>query len=184
MIPTSIIRLTLLITVMCGAALPTTPSRAASFIDEIRIGLLYHDLGVWSDSSSEQGIDYNAELIFSPSWPLLGGTIRPVAGFSLNGGGGTSKVYGSAVFEYIWNNGMFIDLGFGLAIHNGEIDGQQTADNNLLGSPVLFRVSIESGFAFTNHHRVSLMFDHVSNGYLADPNEGLDTLGIRYGYRF
>jgi len=28
------------------------------------------------------------------------------------------------------------------------------------------------------------MFDHISNGYLADPNEGLDTFGIRYGYLF
>jgi hypothetical protein len=28
------------------------------------------------------------------------------------------------------------------------------------------------------------MFDHVSNAYLAEPNDGLDTIGIRYIYRF
>jgi hypothetical protein len=27
-------------------------------------------------------------------------------------------------------------------------------------------------------------FDHISNAELASPNEGLDTLGVRYGYRF
>jgi hypothetical protein len=28
------------------------------------------------------------------------------------------------------------------------------------------------------------MFDHISNAYLASPNEGMDTLGVRYGYQF
>jgi hypothetical protein len=28
------------------------------------------------------------------------------------------------------------------------------------------------------------MFDHVSNAYLASPNEGMDTVGVRYGFQF
>jgi lipid A 3-O-deacylase len=31
---------------------------------------------------------------------------------------------------------------------------------------------------------MKILFDHVSNAYLANPNEGMDTLGIVYGYRF
>jgi hypothetical protein len=29
-----------------------------------------------------------------------------------------------------------------------------------------------------------ILFDHVSNAYLESPNDGMDTLGIVYGYRF
>jgi hypothetical protein len=46
------------------------------------------------------------------------------------------------------------------------------------------RAPIELGLLFTEHQGVSVMFDHVSNAYLADPNEGLDTIGLRYIYRF
>jgi len=176
----------LLIAIACGITVSlTAPSAgAASIVDEIRVGVLYHDLGVWSGTNREDGIDYNAELVFSPSWKILHGKIRPNAGFSLNDRGSTSKIYGGGIYEYRWSNGAFIDLGLGIAIHNGETDTDDPDDKNLLGSPVLFRVSIEPGITFKQHHRLSVMFDHVSNGYLADPNEGLDTLGIRYGYRF
>ncbi len=30
----------------------------------------------------------------------------------------------------------------------------------------------------------AVLFDHISNANLAVPNEGMDSLGIRYGYRF
>ena len=184
MIRRFVIRLALLSAVISGTLLPTTTGSAGSIIHEMRVGILYHDLGVWSGTSHEDGIDYNGELIFSPSWSILGGEIRPIAGFSINDSGDTSKIYGGGVFEYIWKNGVFLDLGLGLTIHNGETDDEEVTDKNLLGSPILFRISIEPGYTFMDHHRVSLMFDHVSNGYLADPNEGLDTLGLRYGYRF
>jgi lipid A 3-O-deacylase len=49
---------------------------------------------------------------------------------------------------------------------------------------VLFRIPIEVGYSITAHHRLMLGFDHVSNAGLASENEGLDTLGVRYGYRF
>ena len=48
----------------------------------------------------------------------------------------------------------------------------------VLGSRILFRIPIEIGFLFAKHHGVSIMFAHVSNAYLAEPNEGLDRIGI------
>ena len=53
-----------------------------------------------------------------------------------------------------------------------------------LGSRWLFRIPLEIGLCWKGRHRLSLMFDHVSNAYLASPNEGLDTLGVRYGFQF
>lgn len=164
--------------ILCGATCQAFP------VDELRIGILYHDLGLWGGSGQEDGIDFNAELIFSPSAEILGGLLRPNLGFSLNNRGDTSKIYAGGVWEYTGGCGWFIDLGLGLTVHNGETENANPDQNNQLGSPLLFRLSVEPGFTIRERHRISLMFDHISNGYLADPNEGLDTLGIRYGYRF
>ena len=153
-------------------------------VDEIRVGLLYHDPELWGGSGDEEGFDLNGELIFSPSVELFSGIVRPNLGFSLNNGGDTSKIYGGALWEYRWPRGYFFDLGFGLAVHNGETEEGNVDGMAQLGSTVLFRIAFEVGFAIGDRHLISVMFDHISNAYLADPNEGLDTLGLRYGYRF
>lgn len=171
--------LTLLLVV---AALPVAPAQAG-LVDEVRLGLLYHDPGGWGGSGIEEGFDVNGELIFSPAREVLSGVLRPNLGFSLNSEGDTSKIYGGAVWEYRWPRGYFFDLALGLAVHDGETD-EGSANLNQLGSPVLFRVAFEAGFTVGRSHTISILFDHISNAYLADPNEGLDTVGIRYGYRF
>jgi lipid A 3-O-deacylase len=150
---------------------------------EIRAGLLAHDVPVWSLSRQEGGVDFNAELIFGfPNSPLFSGVVRTNLGFSLNNQGDTSKVYTGLLWEYMWDSGLFLNLGLGLAVHDGELDPSD--DKKALGSRILFRIPIEFGLLFTRHQGVSIMFDHVSNAYLADPNEGLDTIGLRYIYRF
>ena len=150
---------------------------------EIRSGILAHDVPIWSLTSEEGGIDFNAEFIFAyPDYSLLSGILRTNLGFSLNSRGDTSKIYSGLLWEYLWNCGIFLDLGLGLAVHDGKLDNSD--DSKELGSRILFRIPIEIGLLFAGHHGISIMFDHVSNAYLADPNEGLDTLGLRYSYRF
>lgn len=163
------------------------PLRAQSgdVIHEVRFGVLAHDVdNLWSGSSREEGTDYNGELIFTPEYSLLGGVLRPNIGFSINDSEDTSKVYGGGLLEYTWRNGIFFDAGLGLAVHDGETDDEGRKDKKELGSPILFRVTFELGVTVADHHRLSMMFDHISNAYIFDPNEGLDTLGIRYGYLF
>lgn len=181
--------LTSMFCILLYPVIGTLPSTAEAgpdgWLHEIRVGVLAHDVdGLWSNFKREDGTDYNAELVFSPSWQLWNGTVRPNVGFSINDGGDTSKVYGGAVWEYAWKSGPFIDIGLGAAVHDGETDEKNRPDKKEFGSSVLFRVSFEAGFTMGGRHRVSLMFDHISNGYLADPNDGLDTLGMRYGYLF
>jgi lipid A 3-O-deacylase len=150
---------------------------------EIRTGILAHDVPIWSLSREEGGVDFNAEFIFAyPDYSLISGILRTNLGFSLNSRGDTSKIYSGLLWEYIWNSVIFMDLGLGLAVHDGKLDNND--DRKELGSRILFRIPIEIGFLFAGHHGISIMFDHVSNAYLADPNEGLDTLGLRYSYRF
>ena len=154
-----------------------------NWLYEIRAGILAHDVPVWSRSREEGGVDFNGELIFSfPENRLFSGVLRTNLGFSLNNQGDTSKVYSGLLWEYIWDSGLFINLGLGLAAHDGKLDNSD--NNKQLGSRILFRIPIEIGLLFTRHQGVSIMFDHVSNAYLADPNEGLDTIGLRYIYRF
>ncbi len=161
------------------------PSLCRAFgVEETRFGLLYHDVGIWGGSSQEGGTDINGELIFSAAAPLLAGVIRPNLGVSVNTSGGTSKLYMGGFWQYRWQGPWFVDLGLSLAIHNGETRSEPASEMNQLGSRILFRLSCEAGFSLTEHHQLSLLFDHMSNAYLADPNEGLDTLGLRYGYRF
>ena len=149
----------------------------------IRAGILAHDVPVWSRSRQEGGVDFNAEFIFGfPNYRIFSGIVRTNLGFSLNNRGDTSKIYSGLLWEYMWDSGLFLNLGLGLAAHDGDLENSD--DKKELGSRILFRIPIEMGLLFTPHQGVSVMFDHVSNAYLADPNEGLDTVGLRYTYRF
>jgi hypothetical protein len=152
-------------------------AQSADLVHEIRIGAQAHDVdGLWSGFSREKGTDYNGELIFTPEYYFLGGIVRPNLGISINDSGDASKIYGGGLLEYTWRNGIFFDAGLGIAAHNGETDDQGRKDKKELGFPILFRVTFELGVTVADHHRLSMMFDHISNAYIFDPNEGLDTL--------
>jgi hypothetical protein len=45
-------------------------------------------------------------------------------------------------------------------------------------------IPFELGYRFDERQSMSVYFEHMSNGNLADHNEALDSIGIRYGYRF
>ncbi|CAA6604016.1 Lipid A 3-O-deacylase-related protein [Rhodospirillaceae bacterium LM-1] len=166
------------------ASLPTRAEGLGDLVYEVKGGLLYHDMdNLWSGFRRESGVDLNAELVFTPSLPVLGGAIRPALGGSLNSSGDTSKAYLDAVWSYETNIGLYFGLGLGAAVHNGDLE-LRSRDHKALGSRVLFHIPAEIGYRFDGHNGISLYFDHVSNGFLASPNEGMDTLGVRYGYKF
>ncbi len=151
----------------------------------VRLGLLIHDIGgLWSNTRSEGGMDVNAEVVFrEPSFKLWEGTVLPNLGVSINSQGDTSKAYAGLLWEFLFSNGLFFNIGTGLAGHNGHLESDD-ADEKQLGSRILIRTPIEFGFTIFDRHRISILFDHISNADLAEPNEGLDTLGIRYGFQF
>lgn len=157
---------------------------AHSWLHEVKFGVLHHDTGaLWSNFRRESGIDLNVETIFSPHIQLLGGTVRPAFGGSVNTAGDTSKLYAGLRWQYEHASGMFIGIGVGGAIHDGKLHLHHH-DRKALGSRVLFHIPVEIGYRFTPQVSLSAFFDHVSNAYLADANEGMDTLGGRLGYRF
>ncbi len=167
-----------------AALLAAAPASADGALYEVKAGVLAHDVdGLWSGTSRESGIDGNLEVTFAPSLPLLGGAVRPALGVSVNSAGDTSKVYGDARWEIDLGETLWFATGIGAAVHNGERERVRN-DKKALGSQLLFHFPIELGLRLDAHNSVSLFFDHVSNAWLASPNEGMDTLGVRYGYRF
>src|SRR5262245_55495849 len=90
---------------------------------EVRGGVLAHDVpDLWAGFSLEGGVDINGELLFGRGLPFLGGTLRPALGASINTEGYTSRAYLDARWEIEWQSGVFLGLGLGAAVHNGELD--------------------------------------------------------------
>lgn len=84
-------------------------------------------------------------------------------------------------FEFVSPGFVTFDLGG--AAHDGKLR-LNDPDRKESGSRVLFYVAAELGYRFNGHNTLSVRIDHMSNGSLADRNEGLDTVGLVYGYRF
>jgi len=164
---------------------PSVPALADGLIDEVKIGVLAHDVpDLWSGFRAEpDSADINVEAIFSPSVAFLGGTIRPALGASINTQGYTSNVYLDARWQLEMSCGVFLGLGVGGTVHDGQLK-LKNLDQKALGSRVLFHIPVELGYRFDAHNSLSAYFEHMSNAYTVSPNEGMDRIGVRYGYRF
>ncbi|MFC1494141.1 acyloxyacyl hydrolase [Thermodesulfobacteriota bacterium] len=149
------------------------------------MGIFAHDVdGLWSGQQKESGVDYNFEILLKhPRFSFFWGTVYPNSGLSINDRGDTNKLYLGLLWEHQMQSGMFLNLGIGVALHDGKLE---TSEENKkeFGSHVLFRIPIEIGYALNKRHRLLITFEHISNAYLADPNEGMDSLGLKYSYRF
>ena len=168
----------------CFAVLPTAAS-AGGLLYELKLGALYHDApNMWSGFSVEkESVDVNIEAQLSPSMQAFFGTIRPAVGVTINTQGQTSHAYVDARYTYDAPSGLFFAIGLGAAVH----DGQNNLINygqKALGSRILFHIPLEAGFRLDAHNSISAYFEHTSNAYTQNVNEGLDRIGIRYGYRF
>ncbi len=149
----------------------------------MRGGLLAHDVGPFSHQK-EDGIDINAEVLFtSPRFMELIWSPRPTIGTTINTSGDTSQGYLGLTWEWDFWEHAYFSFFWGAAAHNGE-KAANVPDKKDLGCSVLFREGFDFGWRLTENHAVMAHFSHISNGKLCDENEGLETVGLRYGYRF
>lgn len=176
----------LLTTAVASAGGPS--AQADELLHSVVIGGLWHDVpGLWSGFQVEHdAVDINIEAQFKAAWSMpWGGVIRPVIGGTINTRGETSHGYIDARWQIDGPSNLFFSLGLGAAVHDGETGGLG-ADPNMkwLGSRVLFHIPAEVGVHLDAHNDLSVYFEHTSNAYTQKYNEGMDRLGIRYGYRF
>jgi lipid A 3-O-deacylase len=166
-----------------GPSSDSGPKPLGGILSEVRFGVLKHDFGPFS-SSEEEGVDVNLEALFvSPGFLEFIGAPRPHLGLTANTSGDTSQAYFGLSWEFdIWKD-LFAGFSFGGSYHDGETTTDRS-DKKELGCSLLFRESIEVGYRFGGHHAITAFLDHVSNANICDKNEGLENLGIRYGYRF
>ena len=160
------------------------PAPEHGFLSEIRLGALRHDAGVIVAQEEPDVVDANAELLFaSPRFLRHVWSPRPHLGVIGNFAGATNQAYLGLTWDVDLFAGLFLELGLGASVHNGELDTGDQARKNL-GCRWLYRESVSLGYRVSQHHNVSVMLDHVSNNDRCDRNDGLDTLGVRWGYRF
>jgi hypothetical protein len=163
--------------------LAAAPVRAQSLIYEVRGGVLAHDVPIVAAGHYENGVSLNAELAFAPSLPLFGGAIRPVLGGTFTTNQATSWAYLDVRWE--WSGSLlFFGIGVGPSIHTGDSLYYSYPQNKGLGSRILFHVPVEIGLQITPANRVSVYYEHVSNGFLVYPNPGMDNIGLRLAHRF
>lgn len=170
-----------LIAALLAVTLAAPVPAFAQFIHELRGGVLAHDVPLVAAGKYENGIGLNAEIAFNSPLVLFGGTIRPALGGTFATDGGTSFAYLDAKWEWTIDR-LFLGIGLGAAIHNGEL--QYVNGRKGLGSRVLFHIPVEVGFQITSAYRLSVYYEHVSNGYTSSPNPGMDNIGARLAYRF
>jgi len=165
-------------------AMADPPQTPVLGISELKFGALDHDTpGLWSGFGAErQAVDANLEVLFLPWAHTFGGYLRPTIGATINFNGDTSKAYADLRWETETASGVFFALGMGAAVHNGEINLTDPS-RKALGSPVLFHPSAELGYRWDGVNSLSIFADHMSNGFTQRYNEGMDTVGIRYGRR-
>src|SRR4029079_2569377 len=115
----------LIVAVIAAAVLldPVLPACADGLVQELKIGVLDHDVpNLWSGFRAEpNSADINVEAIFSPSIAFLGGTISPALGASISTIGATSDAYLDARWQMETGCGIFLGLGIGGAVHDGQL---------------------------------------------------------------
>lgn len=170
---------------------------AGGFVSEIKGGVLLHDVGRGNETKNaeENTIDINAEILFDRITLIDTGNDllnllvqpRPHIGGQVNTGGWTNHGYFGITWDYQFEAGPFIEFAFGFGVHDGQLKGPSTrnTDRPNLGSRVLFREGLDLGWRFAGGHSLAVHGSHLSNGgVFAKENDGMNFLGVRYGYRF
>jgi lipid A 3-O-deacylase len=197
------VKLALLGCLMAAAGLAPLAGRASEapnegplwgLVSELRVGVLSHDMAFPGPRDvflpdpfrhrHETGASVNGEILFaSPSFLWVIGSPRPRVGGSVNTRGYTNDAYLDLDWEYRFGIGLFVEGFLGGAVHDGKLleGNPQWAE---LGSRFLFHLGLEVGWRLWRRHGLSIYWEHMSNSALAARNQGMDSMGLRYGYRF
>ena len=170
--------------------LPAVAGAADRFIDEVRLGILAHDVTL-GGRHLETGEDVNGEILFvSPDFLKFLWAPRPILGFDVNNSGNTDSFYFGLSWEvtafrqiFLPADRLFFDLALGGAYQDGYIDNAPPGRKRL-GSPILFREGFDIGYGFTERISFSVLIDHISNANLGNHNAGITNVGGRMGLKF
>lgn len=172
------------------AALSSSAAAQMRVIDEVKIGFLAHDIGLF-DEHVEDGVDINFETLFvSPDFLSFIGSPRPQIGGWVNTAGNTNSGYfgltwGITLVQNLFapDDGVFANASLGGAFQDG-YTSTAPPGRKAFGSRALFRESLELGYRVSPVVSISAFLDHMSNANLAPQNAGLTDAGVRFGFKF
>lgn len=182
-----------------GAALPLAAPASAGVVEEFRLGVMQHDLDVLNEGSGgkEDGFNVTGSVVLAtPGILQWAWDPEPFGMFSWNSDGGTNFGAVGLKWDRRFTDRFFGEFDFGYAIHDGVVElppnpGDpvriRLAETRVIfGSRDLFYSSLSAGLRVTDHVDTALVFEHLSHGQILaeGKNEGLDTFGLRFSYRF
>jgi hypothetical protein len=154
-----------------------------SILDEVRLGVLAHDI---EPNGDESGVDFNIELLFKRPAATYRSSLANIllrprfhVGSSINLDGDTSQLYAGLTWDIPLAPKLSLEVSFGGALHNGPTDGSGAFS---YGCALNFRESISLGYQVSDRWRVYGTVTHISNADLCDFNSGLTSAGVRFGY--
>lgn len=172
-------------------------------ISEIKAGLLTQSSSILDSDNpgefwyqkDEHGASVNGEVLFNgPGFLQHIYTPRINLGLNISTAGDTDYAYTGLQWDGNLTDKLFVAGFFGFMVHDGVISRAPTDPRynttRMLGSRVLFRLGPEIGYNFDAHNSLMLTYAHSSNGWILNGfdveghNEGLDQIGVRYGYKF
>jgi lipid A 3-O-deacylase len=181
-----------------GAAMMLAPTARAD-IDEVHVGVMAHNICVTNckNANKEDGPNVEVQVSFdSPGFLSWAFSPQPYVMAAINTAGNTSHAGIGLEWRWEFAEGWAVEPGIGYVVHNGENENpfapgtpENAAFNEehvLMGSDDLFRTSIALTRDFEGPWEGSLIFTHLSHGQILGNgrNQGLDSLGIRFGYQF
>ncbi|MCV9997159.1 acyloxyacyl hydrolase [Pararhizobium sp. YC-54] len=182
-------RLVLLSTSLFFSVSGSTGAMAAEAIfDELRFGA---SASISNGNSHESGIFPSATVFFDPlssgtatTWQQTILEPRIYLGASVGTGDGVDQVYGGFSWTADITSRLFVEIGLGGTVHNGELDDSNGKGPDL-GCRLLFREQVALGYRVTDNWQILATADHSSHANLCDgPNDGLSHAGLAIGYKF
>ena len=150
---------------------------------EFRIGASLHDPG----SREKGGVAANVEVLsprlFAAPPGLQGFVPRGHVGGAIGPAGTTRHVHAGFAWTVDLTSRLFVEGGFGLALHDGR-HGRADAARAALGCSWAFREQLSLGRRLTERTSLMVTVEHLSNAGLCDENRGLTHFGLRLGHLF
>ena len=132
----------------------------------LSLGLGYFDIND-NKSTIELRLEKRLERSFYIFQPFVGLMSTGDKAFYGYGGISLDWVYGDFIITPSFAAGLYAD-----------------GDGKDLGHAVEFRSALELSYEFKNHHRLGLMFYHLSNASLSNNNPGTEVLSLGYSIPF
>jgi lipid A 3-O-deacylase len=175
---------------LAAGAVAASPA-AADWLDEAKVGVLAHDVGILGDSV-EGGADIDGELNFKPpDFLQVIGSPHQDVGIAVNTGNRTSFVYVDILHwqPTLWrellsaDDSIWVGGQLGGAVHDGDLD-HKGDHKKALGTRALYHLGAELGYQIDPVYSVSGYFVHLSNAGASSHNAGINDFGVRVGFKF